>query len=63
MFRLKDWAVAVPELALTTLMVAEQLTLPLVAVMVAVPTPTPVTLPKLLTVATFSLEEVRLTSA
>ena len=52
-----------PELALTTLMVAEQLTLPLVAVMVAVPTLTPVTLPKLLTVATFSSEEVRLTSA
>ena len=44
-----------------TLVVA--VTEPQVAVMVAVPGATPVTRPKLFTVATFSLEEVRVTVA
>ena len=43
--------------------VAEALTSPQVAVMVAVPGATPVTLPKLLTVATAGFEELRLTLA
>ena len=60
-FREIDWLETVLVLAATTVMVAVQLTLPSVAVMVALPGATPVTLPKLLTVATFSLEELRLT--
>ena len=58
-FRERDWVTAEP--LATTLMVAEALTL--VAVMVAVPGAMPVILPKLFTVATPSLEELRLTSA
>ena len=48
---------------MTTLTVADALTSPQVAVMVAVPGATPVTLPKLLTVATAGSEELRLTLA
>ena len=46
------------EEAVTTVTVAEQLTSPAVAVMVALPGATPVTLPKLFTVATLGLEEL-----
>ena len=46
-----------------TVTVVVAVTEPQVAVMVAVPGDTPVTRPKLLTVATFSLEEVRVTVA
>ena len=46
------------EEAATTVTVAEQLTSPAVAVMVALPGATPVTLPKLFTVATLGLEEL-----
>ena len=60
-FRERDSVTAEP--LETTLMFAEALTLPLVAVMVAVPGAMPVILPKLFTVATPSLEELRLTSA
>jgi len=48
---------------LMTVTVVVAVTEPQVAVMVAVPGAMPVTRPKLLTVATFSLEEVRVTVA
>jgi len=56
--------VPVPELGmLMTVTLVVAVTEPQVAVMVAVPGATPVTRPKLFTVATFSLEEVRVTVA
>ena len=48
---------------LITVTVVEAVTEPQVAVIVAVPGAMPVTRPKLLTVATFSLEEVKVTVA
>ena len=63
MFRERDSAAPVLELgAATTVTVAEQLTSPVEAVMVALPGAMPVTLPKLLTVATLGSEEVSVTS-
>ena len=63
MFRERDSVAPVLELgAATTVTVAEQLTSPVEAVMVALPGAIPVTLPKLLTVATLGSEEVNVTS-
>ena len=50
---------SLPAGRLSTVTLVEAVTEPQVAVMVAVPGATPVTRPKLFTVATFSLEEVR----